>query len=472
MKKQVCAFKICLAILLSICLVGSATINAYAAPFLLLLEAPTFILIAKALICAGLTYLTVTGLNILVNEYWDTCSEDLKAWWNSATTGEVALTDTVWESVRSFVQSKCTTAGEAKVITSGLPIAMNFTDIYGNRVNITSLPVDTNYSSAVIGDNTAGNGKYYAYFFTSWNYYNSGISSSTNLLTVSNSKGVGNIYEYNKTAGTWSQIANGYYGYSFWIGENIYFYANQNTADALNTYNKLLNIHSRVIGYNIANVVAQDAVANPTWDYTNTNTGARTVVLPDGITSDNVETKAQELVNVTYTDLQAETVATEEPENPPTTDTSILNALNGIKDTITTIPTVLGNIRDNIVSIPTAIGNVVTAVQAIPVSIERFFDVSQTLDFEPLIIAGETFTNRFPFSLPWDLYNSFASLAVPGERPDFTIEVPDTNLLKGFKFTVDLSMFEDLLAFAKAVELIIFDIGLILITTKLMGGDT
>ncbi|MDD4680869.1 MAG: hypothetical protein PHP79_08315, partial [Clostridia bacterium] len=43
---------------------------------------------------------------------------------------------------------------------------------------------------------------------------------------------------------------------------------------------------------------------------------------------------------------------------------------------------------------------------------ESILQLDVPLDIEPLRIAGELLTTRFPFSLPWDLYRSVASLTV------------------------------------------------------------
>jgi hypothetical protein len=97
-------------------------------------------------------------------------------------------------------------------------------------------------------------------------------------------------------------------------------------------------------------------------------------------------------------------------------------------------------------------------------------DTSGDINWEPLKLVGTVFTDRFPFSLPWDLLRSFTTLSGNTGDPDISIAVPNTFLLKGFAFNVDLSIFDNLVQVSKAFELLAFDIGLILITRKLLGG--
>lgn len=94
------------------------------------------------------------------------------------------------------------------------------------------------------------------------------------------------------------------------------------------------------------------------------------------------------------------------------------------------------------------------------------------LDFGPLLIAGAKLTWKFPFSLPWDLARAFSPFANAGEwQPKFDVVVPDTAILKGFSWTADLTMFNGLASVARKFELLIFSVGLIMATRKLMGGD-
>lgn len=94
------------------------------------------------------------------------------------------------------------------------------------------------------------------------------------------------------------------------------------------------------------------------------------------------------------------------------------------------------------------------------------------INWDKLKMTGTLFTNKFPFSLPWDLFESFRSFNTgPGseEHKVFTFDLSSTMLQQSFN--VNLEWFEEYIPIIKMVELAIFDIGLILGTRKLLGGD-
>ena len=97
-------------------------------------------------------------------------------------------------------------------------------------------------------------------------------------------------------------------------------------------------------------------------------------------------------------------------------------------------------------------------------SITNFFDLSRPINLDPLDMSGQTFTNKFPFSLPWDLYNSFSSLETSGVAPDWEIE------FMGAEIDFSLDLVDDYIPTIKLIELVLFDIGLILATRRLLGG--
>lgn len=123
--------------------------------------------------------------------------------------------------------------------------------------------------------------------------------------------------------------------------------------------------------------------------------------------------------------------------------------------------------------ITTPIPTAVPTTSATPYEGIKMGDLTEPgeIDFGPLKVAGTMFTNKFPFSLPWDLWRSFSSLAVAPQAPDFNIVVPDTKYMKGMRFNANLDIFSGLLQVVRAIELVLFDIGLVLITGKLLGGD-
>ena len=368
-KKRKLKAILCIIVILIIIISQIMTSYAMGAEIALILGiAPEAVLaIALTLIAAGLTMYTLPQVYTLVTDYYNQATPEIRTWLSNVTSGTVTLTDEIWQSIRSFVQTKFTAAGVTTVYSANIPIAMNFTDLYGNRVDISTLPVNTDNISVVIGDRTAGNGDYYAYFFTSWYMYNSGVDSTTNIFTVYNARGAGAIYHYDKVAKTWSQMTNAYYGWSFWIGENIYYYAQPGTytlRDCKSTYEDLLGRGCPVIGYNMPKVMAQPVVTNPTWDWTNANTGNRDIIIPD-VTVENIDTVVTPYLDKTMDDIITQTVV-------PTSGTTSID--------LTPTNSILQNIYDGIMAIPTILQNIYTGILSIPQSISNIYDKL----FEPI----------------------------------------------------------------------------------------
>lgn len=102
-----------------------------------------------------------------------------------------------------------------------------------------------------------------------------------------------------------------------------------------------------------------------------------------------------------------------------------------------------------------------------------------SINWEPLKVPLNAFTRKFPFSLPWDLLRSFQGIAEKAStfNPKWEIDVSDKLLGRSatgnnaFSFTIDLKMFKDFVRIVRSIELFLFDVGLIFLTRKLMGGD-
>lgn len=92
-----------------------------------------------------------------------------------------------------------------------------------------------------------------------------------------------------------------------------------------------------------------------------------------------------------------------------------------------------------------------------------------SLDFSPLLATGEMFTNKFPFSIPWDLKNSIQSLVVQGEAPTFTLPFKNMGVLGGRDVVLDFSIFEKWAIIIRWGLLIAFNVMLIFATRKLIG---
>jgi len=106
-------------------------------------------------------------------------------------------------------------------------------------------------------------------------------------------------------------------------------------------------------------------------------------------------------------------------------------------------------------------------ILAIPTSIARFFDLTIPIDLAPLQIAGTTFTTRFPFSIPWDIARAFAISNTAGtQSPRFDINI-NTGLLGRIQFSIDFTAFQHLIAIQRDFLILLFIIGLAILTPKI-----
>lgn len=77
-------------------------------------------------------------------------------------------------------------------------------------------------------------------------------------------------------------------------------------------------------------------------------------------------------------------------------------------------------------------------------------------------------TKKFPFSIPWDLYNAVTVLASPGEAPSWQTHIQNSTIGLDYTMKIDLSQFNALAAVMRWGLSLLFIIGLILVTTKLI----
>lgn len=129
---------------------------------------------------------------------------------------------------------------------------------------------------------------------------------------------------------------------------------------------------------------------------------------------------------------------------------------------------------DDVTADTAGIAGAVRSIRNLVNSIEAFCNpaLQPTLNLEPLKVSVNAFTTRFPFSLPWDFLRAFTSMKTDGTwQPAFEVNLP-AGLPVGdvFDFEIDLSMWQDAADLARKLELLAFDIGLILLTRKLLGG--
>lgn len=78
--------------------------------------------------------------------------------------------------------------------------------------------------------------------------------------------------------------------------------------------------------------------------------------------------------------------------------------------------------------------------------------------------------DRFPFSIPFDLYYAIANLAATPAAPDFDINFPASIFGADATMSLDFSIFENLAVVVRWIILLGFVIGLIILTRKLIRG--
>lgn len=106
--------------------------------------------------------------------------------------------------------------------------------------------------------------------------------------------------------------------------------------------------------------------------------------------------------------------------------------------------------------------------QSIADSITSTFTTNKsgdTIDFTKLKFAANLFTNKFPFSLPWDLQsmvNTFGSGST--NAPVIPIGIGNVTT------EIDMSRFNTIAAAVRVLELFAFGVGLLFGTRKLLGG--
>ncbi len=96
-------------------------------------------------------------------------------------------------------------------------------------------------------------------------------------------------------------------------------------------------------------------------------------------------------------------------------------------------------------------------------------DGNYSLNWEPLKITP-VLSKKFPFSIPYDLYNSVKALNAPSQCPKWTIDFSGV-LYGAVPFTIDFKPFEPLARVVRWGTLVIFNIGLILITRQIIGEN-
>lgn len=147
--------------------------------------------------------------------------------------------------------------------------------------------------------------------------------------------------------------------------------------------------------------------------------------------------------------------------NPPIT---VPNTID-IAGIIGWLKTIWNSMVNGLNGVKSGIAGVVAAVGAITAEPP----VRPELNLDPLKLTGTILTTAFPFSLPWDIQRMFQSLdgASWSGIFDIPLVVPGVN----YTMHIDLSFWDPVRNIGKTFVLLLFDMGLIMATRKLLGGD-
>ncbi|NLZ34470.1 MAG: hypothetical protein GX889_06095, partial [Clostridiales bacterium] len=95
---------------------------------------------------------------------------------------------------------------------------------------------------------------------------------------------------------------------------------------------------------------------------------------------------------------------------------------------------------------------------------------TSTLDFSPLYID---LSKKFPFCIPWDIYNLFKDFDVSKKRPVINVVMPE-KYFNSYSFKLDLAFIDDYFPFSSIFRyflLVAFVYFLIVNTRKHIGGQ-
>lgn len=104
-------------------------------------------------------------------------------------------------------------------------------------------------------------------------------------------------------------------------------------------------------------------------------------------------------------------------------------------------------------------------------AVEDYTATNTEIDWSPVTNLSYSFTNKFPFSLPWDIQRAVASLTVTQDLPDIQVQFYNPTGGEPIQFTLVWPEFVSTFAlWVRSAFLIIFGIGLVYSTSKLLGG--
>lgn len=95
------------------------------------------------------------------------------------------------------------------------------------------------------------------------------------------------------------------------------------------------------------------------------------------------------------------------------------------------------------------------------------------INFKPLVLLGGVIKEKFPFSIPWDVFSLFAQLNVEPVTPVFAIDsgeyirLGDEDIAVDYDFDIDFSTFDPIAKIIRWALILIFDIAIILALRRL-----
>lgn len=469
--------------------------------------------VVTALAACGMVITTSDAYQKVATAFWQQTSDIIRDKINSCiNTGYVAL-QSGWEDVKQYVQTSETTLSNGGTISiNGDSCEAEITSNAGAQVQTELITIDGTIQEAVLKwelytencvlrvyeDGEASKfwiGKTWDSWYQKYSLYYSTSLSGGRIMTLSDYVGPGELrakregtqikYYYNgtlvktidATIQTTSQV-------SMQILSNAFTDLTSKTQGNIATTQKL---DGNNITFQTENVIVTEdkkvAIKGTTPDsYVNVPTADYVAVpnVPPTMSATSTENSISLDWHVIYTaetyDVYINDILNKQGLQ---TNSCIINGLSpgttykievkGISAT-----GVIGNYLEYVTTKAASTSDttsIIDSITGVKTTIQKFFDFNQTINMEPLKIAGQELTNKFPFSLPWDMLRSIQAIEVTGSQPDLNIVVPNTNILKGMSFNVDLSMFQDIINVTRKFEIIIFDIGLILLTRRLLGGD-
>ncbi|MBD7971365.1 hypothetical protein, partial [Paenibacillus gallinarum] len=132
------------------------------------------------------------------------------------------------------------------------------------------------------------------------------------------------------------------------------------------------------------------------------------------------------------------------------------------KDGVATVTVPIGGVQTDIKTGEAVGGGTIPGIENPP--LDWGDTATNKLDFGPLKMTGDMLTQKFPFSIPWDIQRQLAIFDVSAQTPnikiDKTMNVFGTQMK--MKFDLDFAMFDTLAVIARWFLIIAFDLGVIL----------